>query len=109
MKLVVALPALNEERTIQDVIRRIPKEIPGIKKIFVLVINDGSTDGTTEEAKRAGAMVLEHGHNQGVGAAFQTGVYWAIKYGVDIYCSIDSDGQFDPGDIPSLIDPIKSR
>ena len=108
MKLVVALPALNEERTIHDVIQRIPKEMPGITKIIALVINDGSTDKTTEEAERAGAVVVEHGHNQGVGAAFQTGVRWAIQNGADIYCSIDSDGQFDPGDIPALIDPVVS-
>ena len=108
MRLVVVLPALNEERTIHDVIKRIPKQMPGITKVTALVINDGSTDNTTVEAERAGAIVVEHGHNQGVGAAFQTGVRWAIQHGMDIYCSIDSDGQFDPADIPALIDPVVS-
>jgi glycosyltransferase involved in cell wall biosynthesis len=109
MKLVVALPALNEEATIYDVIERIPKKIEGVEEIRVLVIDDGSTDQSVKEAERAGATVVKHWTNQGVGAAFQTGVQWAIVNGLDIYCSIDSDGQFDPNDIPHLISPIVSE
>ena len=106
MKLLVTLPALNEEATIFDVIKRVPRRIEGVSEIRVLVIDDGSTDRTANRAESAGATVVKHWSNRGVGAAFQTGVQWAILNGIDIYCSIDSDGQFDPGDIPELVSPI---
>ena len=106
MKLCVVIPALNEETTITDVIREIPNEIPGISSVSVCVVDDGSTDRTVELAKEAGASVTSHPENRGVGAAFQTGVTWALGQGVDVMVNIDGDAQFDPTRIPELIDPI---
>jgi glycosyltransferase involved in cell wall biosynthesis len=106
MKLVVAMPALNEEATIEQVIAAVPRSIPGIDSIWILVIDDGSTDRTVGLAKQAGAVVVSHGDNRGVGASFQTAVRKALELGVDVMVNIDADGQFDPADIPKLVRPI---
>lgn len=108
MKLCVMMPALNEEATIVDVIQRIPKEIPGISETVVVVVDDGSTDGTSRQAREAGALVVRHPQNRGVGAAFQSGVRKALDLEADLLVNIDSDGQFDPHDIPKLIGPLLS-
>lgn len=105
-RLVVGLPALNEARTIGDVIHAIPREIPGIKDVEVLVIDDGSTDETGTRAAEAGAHVLRHESTRGVGAAFQTALAYAIERDADMFVSIDADGQFDPRTIPQLIEPV---
>ena len=74
MKLVVQIPALDEEATVADVIARIPRDIEGISSVTVLVIDDGSSDRTGELAREAGAMVIRNDQPQGVGAAFRTGI-----------------------------------
>jgi len=106
MKLVVYMPAFNEAVNIVAVIGKIPKKIQGIDEIVILVVDDGSTDETAEIAKRCGAIVVSHQENQGVGAAFQTAVDWALENSIDILVSIDADGQFDPEEMPKLIEPI---
>jgi glycosyltransferase involved in cell wall biosynthesis len=106
LNLVVLMPALNEEATIADTIRRIPRQMPDIGSVQVVVINDGSTDRTVAEAQAAGATVLSHGQRLGVGAAFQTGLGEALAMGADLVVSIDADGQFDPATIPALIEPV---
>lgn len=106
MKIVVIIPALNESATITNVIRRIPSHIPGIETISVVVIDDGSTDETAAKAVQAGAAVVRHFHNQGVGAAFHSGIEAALQAGADIIVNMDADGQFDPEDIPKLLAPI---
>jgi glycosyltransferase involved in cell wall biosynthesis len=100
------MPALNEAATIQDVIGRIPRTIEGIGEIRVVVVDDGSTDATVALAREAGAEVVRHGRNRGVGAAFQTGVEAALELGADIMVNMDADGQFDPQDIVKLVTPI---
>lgn len=106
MKLVVQIPALNEEITIADVISRIPKEFVGITEVQVLVVDDGSTDRTAELAREAGAIVVSHEACKGVGFAFRTGVAESSKLHADIIVTIDADGQFDPKDIVKVIAPI---
>ncbi len=106
MKLVVIMPALNEQATIARVIQDIPREIPGIDDIQVIVVDDGSTDQTSELARGQGADVIRHGKNRGVGAAFKTGIEGALAAGADLIVNMDSDGQFDPKTIPELIRPI---
>lgn len=107
MKLVVMIPAYNEEKTIGKVIKEIPREIEGIKEVEILVIDDGSRDSTAIEARKAGAdYIISHGTNRGLGNAFKTGVENALKLGGDVIVNIDADGQFDPRDIPRLVTPI---
>ena len=106
MKLVVIIPALNEAATIAGVIQRIPARIHGITRCETIVVDDGSSDSTAEEARAAGARVVQHPLNRGVGAAFKTGVEAALEAGADIVVNMDADGQFRPEDIPRLIAPI---
>lgn len=106
MKLIVALPCLNEEKTVRQVVERIPRHIDGFDEVSVLVIDDGSTDNTVTEARAAGAHVISHGNNRGVGAAFQTALAHATAARFDIMVNIDADGQFAPEDIPKLTAPI---
>jgi glycosyltransferase involved in cell wall biosynthesis len=106
MKLVVQIPALNEEITIADVIKRIPKQFDGVDEIQVLVVDDGSTDKTVQFAKEVGAIVVSHETCKGVGAAFRTGVSKSSELNADVIVTIDADGQFDPTDISKVIAPI---
>jgi glycosyltransferase involved in cell wall biosynthesis len=105
-RLLVIIPALNEAATIRDVIADIPREIPGIADTEVLVIDDGSSDDTAELARAAGAEVISHQRTLGVGVAIQRGLSEAVQRSADIAVNIDGDGQFNPGDIRLLIQPI---
>jgi glycosyltransferase involved in cell wall biosynthesis len=106
MKLVVTIPALNEEKTIGQVIAGVPRNIPGITDTEVIVMNDGSTDRTAEIAERAGALVINITGRPGLGAIFRTGLERAMRRGADIICNIDGDGQFNSADIAKLVQPI---
>ncbi|OGI16389.1 MAG: hypothetical protein A3J63_01755 [Candidatus Moranbacteria bacterium RIFCSPHIGHO2_02_FULL_40_12b] len=107
MKLVVNIPAYNEEKEISETIKKIPRQIPGINEVFIQIIDDGSKDKTAEIARNAGAdYVLSHNINRGIGVTFRTAVGKALGNGADIMVNIDADGQFDPNDIQKLIDPI---
>jgi glycosyltransferase involved in cell wall biosynthesis len=105
-RLLVALPALDEEKTVADVIRGIPRDVSGVASVDVLVVDDGSRDRTAVEAAAAGARVLRHASTRGLGAAFGTALREAIETGADLLVSIDADGQFDPGDIRALVAPV---
>jgi len=105
-KLLVYIPALNEEKQIAQVIASVPLKIAGIGKVECLVVDDGSTDQTAAAALASGAQVVSHGRNQGVGMAFQSAVQFAWEHGADILVGIDADGQFDAAEIPLLIAPI---
>jgi|SRR3989338_321743 len=107
LKLIVQIPAYNEESTIAQVIKNIPRRIPNINEVKVLVIDDGSTDKTFEEAKKSGAdYIYKSTVNKGLGKNFQKGIEISLKKGGDIIVNIDGDGQFNPKDIPVLIQPI---
>jgi glycosyltransferase involved in cell wall biosynthesis len=103
------MPAYNESESIQRVIASLPCELEKIDSIQYLVIDDGSTDMTAQLALSCGAQVIVHGKNRGVGAAFHTAVQFALDNDADILVSIDADGQFDPGEIPCLIQPIIAK
>lgn len=104
--LLVVVPCLNEEKTVADVVRRVPSTIPGIDRVQVLVIDDGSTDGTAERAREAGAAVVCHPTNLGLGRTFRDAVGIAIDLSADIMVNIDGDGQFNPEDIPKVVSPV---
>lgn len=108
MVLFVTIPALNERVTIAQVVRGVPRDIPGVTRVVVLVVDDGSTDDTAAEASAAGATVLTHPTTRGVGAAFHTALTYVIERRGDFLVSIDADGQFNPADIPALADPVVS-
>lgn len=107
MRLIVNLPALNEAEKIAHTIKKIPRQIHGVDEVFVQVIDDGSTDNTPSIAKEAGAdFVFSHQTNRGIGITFRTAVENALENGADYMINIDADGQFDPNDIPKLLNPI---
>lgn len=106
MKLVVNIPAFNEEATIGEAIDRIPRQIEGIDEVEVVVVDDGSHDRTGEIAKEKSAILVTHYKNKGVGAAFSSGVLMALKRHADVMVNMDGDLQFSPEDIPTLIQPI---
>ena len=106
MKLLVYMPALNEGETIHNVLKSIPTNMEGFTEVELLVINDGSLDNTKEEAIKAGATVISHSHNRGVGAAFQSTLNYALKIDADVLVSIDADGQFDVSQIATMVAPI---
>ncbi len=105
-RLVVMIPAYNEAETIGSVIKNIPKNIDGIYKVEVLVINDGSTDNTAKIAEELGVFVVSHATNEGLGKTFSDGIIRALESGADIIVNIDADNQFDPNEILKLIKPI---
>ncbi len=106
MRVLVAIPALNEEKTIGGVVSGVPGSIRGVSAVDVLVIDDGSSDSTARTALAAGAAVSRHTGNRGLGAAFRTALACARENGYDILVTVDGDGQFDPAGIPRLIEPL---
>jgi len=107
MKLVVMIPAYNEEETIGKVIEEIPGEIEGIDEVEVLVINDGSTDNTVKVVKEAGAdKIISFKENKGLAPAFKMGLETALAMGADIIVNTDADFQYNQTQIPNLIKPI---
>lgn len=103
--LVVLIPALNEAQTIGQVIQAVPSRIADCE-VRVLVVDDGSTDTTSQIATQFGAQVVRHQTNRGVGQTFQTGLDTALEMGADFLVNIDADGQFSPTEIPKLMQPI---
>jgi len=106
MKLAITIPAFNEEKTLGKVINEIPKKIPGIKKIEVIVIDDGSTDKTARIAKKHKAILIRHPGNRGLAKSFSDGVNLALERGADIVMNTDADFQYNQKQIPSVIKPI---
>ena len=106
LRLLVAIPCLNEDATIAQIVADVPRTIEGIGQVDVLVVDDGSTDKTFAEATRAGALTVRHPRNLGVGKAFHSAVNYAIDHRYDLMVNIDGDRQFDPQDIPKLVEPV---
>ena len=107
MKLIIQIPCLNEEQTLPATLAELPRSIPGVDSIEILVVDDGSTDQTAAVASAHGVHhVLRHTRNQGLGRAFRTGLDAALKLGADVIVNTDGDGQYCGGDIPKLIAPI---
>jgi glycosyltransferase involved in cell wall biosynthesis len=107
MKLIVQIPAYNEETSIAQTLRDIPKKIDGISAIETLVIDDGSTDETVAAAKKAGAThVLQLKTHRGLSAAFIAGIDSALRLGADIIVNTDADNQYNGADIARLVSPI---
>jgi glycosyltransferase involved in cell wall biosynthesis len=99
---VIVLPAFNEAAVIGSVLSRIPARLDSFATVSV-VIDDGSTDATSEIAREAGALVIRHMANLGVGAATITGLRAAKRLEADIIVTMDADGQHDPAEIERLV------
>jgi glycosyltransferase involved in cell wall biosynthesis len=109
LKLIVTIPAHNEESTIAEVIQEIPREIPGIASVEVLVLDDGSTDATVTAAWSAGAdYVISHNRRLGLAMTFRDAIDAVLARGADIIVNTDGDNHYDQSRIPDLIAPILS-
>ena len=107
MKLIIQIPCYNEAETLPLTVADLPRQIPGIDSVEFLVIDDGSSDGTSEVARRLGVHhVVRHRRNRGLAAAFQSGIDAALAAGADIIVNTDADNQYDGGAIPALVQPI---
>src|SRR5688500_1852172 len=107
MKLIIQIPAYNEEATIAQALRDLPKRIDGVTSIESLVIDDGSSDKTAEAARRAGANhVLQLKSHRGLSSAFVAGIDAALRLGADIIVNTDADNQYVAADIVRLVNPI---
>lgn len=107
MLLVVQIPCLNEAPRIAEIVESIPREIPGVEAVRVLIVDDGSTDGTAQIALRAGAdHVVQFPHNRGLAVAFQTGLREALRLGADVVVNTDGDGQYEASSVEDLVGPI---
>jgi glycosyltransferase involved in cell wall biosynthesis len=104
--LLVAIPCYNEAATIGTVVESIPRFIPGVGRVDVLVVDDGSADATADLARASGAIVVRHSRNRGLGNAFQSAVSFAVQRGYDLMLNIDGDGQFSSSDIPRVLAPV---
>ena len=103
MKILAIIPALNVAQKVGEVIRRVPaREVDR-----VLLVDDGSTDETYKVALEAGATVLNHGQNRGVGAAIRTGIGYARKHEFDGVVILNAIGKFDPADVGVLLEPLR--
>lgn len=107
VKLVVIIPAYNEENTIPHVLKEIPRRIKDVDSIEVILIDDGSTDNTTKKAVKNGVdKVITHKVNKGLGVTFRDGIDAALGKDADIIVNIDADGQYNAAQITNLIKPI---
>ncbi len=107
MKLMIQIPCLNEEGTLPATLRDIPREIPGIDVVEIVIIDDGCTDRTVEVAREGGVdHVIQFPGNRGLGHAFAAGMDYCLLHGADIIINTDGDNQYHGGDIPKLVQPI---
>jgi glycosyltransferase involved in cell wall biosynthesis len=102
MKILALIPAYNESQHIAKVITQASSFLP------ILVVDDGSTDGTSDIVKQTGASLIEVKPNQGKGNALKTGFTWALKQGYDGVLTLDADGQHDPLEIPTFLQEIEN-
>ena len=108
MKLIIQIPCLDEAESLPTTLAALPRAVDGFDRVEYLVIDDGSSDGTGKIALRNGAHhVVRHPQNRGLAAAFMTGITSCLALGADVIVNIDGDNQYDGGDIPALVAPLR--
>lgn len=107
MKLIIQIPCFNEAETLPLTLADLPRQIPGVDEIEVLIIDDGSSDETTEVARRSGVQhIVRMTKNKGLANGFMAGLDASLRLGADIIVNTDADNQYNGADIPSLVRPI---
>jgi glycosyltransferase involved in cell wall biosynthesis len=107
MKLIVQIPCLNEQASLPETLRAIPRTIPGVDQVEVLVIDDGSTDRTAQVAREHGAdYVVRFNRNKGLAQGFMAGLDACLRLGADIIVNTDADHQYPGHEIPRLVAPL---
>jgi glycosyltransferase involved in cell wall biosynthesis len=108
-KLIIQIPCLNESATLDIALACLPRAVPGFDEVEWLIIDDGSTDGTAEQAQALGVdHVVRHPVNRGLAAAFMTGLETSLRLGADVIVNTDADNQYEARDIPLITAPILS-
>jgi len=107
MLLIVQIPCLDEEATIGRVVGEVPREIEGVDRVEVLVIDDGSVDASVDEARKAGAdHVVSFASRRGLARAFEAGIDACLRLGADVIVNLDADGQYRGADVGLLAKSI---
>lgn len=107
MKLIIQIPCYNEAETLPHTLQLLPRAIEGVDEIEVLVIDDGSQDGTAEVARAAGVQhVLRLRAHAGLAFAFAAGLNASLEAGADLIVNTDADNQYEAADIPKLLEPL---
>jgi glycosyltransferase involved in cell wall biosynthesis len=104
VKLLILIPAFNEEGAVGSVVEEVREVMPGVP---VLVVDDCSEDATCTVARQAGARVLPLPHHLGLGGCVQAGYRLAFELGYDYVIRVDGDGQHDPRDIPRILEALE--
>ncbi len=109
-KLIIQIPAYNEEKTLGTAIDALPKQIDGIDEIEVLIIDDGSVDKTIDVARAHGAKyIVSNEKNLGLAKTFVKGIKKAVELGADIIVNTDADNQYDANNIKDIVKPILEK
>ncbi len=106
MKLVIQIPAWNEAATLPKTLAELPRQVEGFDEVETLVVDDGSSDGTSQAARAAGASAVRLPLHRGLARAFTLGLESGLRAGADVIVNTDADGQYDPAAIPQLVAPI---
>lgn len=107
MKLIIQIPCYNEAETLHIALAALPRAVPGFDRVEWLIIDDGSSDTTVEEARRCGVdHIVRHTRNQGLACAYMTGLDACLRLGADVVVNTDADNQYCADDIPKLTEPV---